>query len=254
MSNRKADIPFEIIQTADGSLTLSLDGGESMHSLAGAFSETQYIYGSCLEELLAAPPSHPKVFSMGLGLGYNEWLTLSLLYKKNIESFSLVSAESVSFLRDHLIEFLGGGSNALCQTYDDILIRTATHSQLNPDELKKFAKRSLDSGHWVLGGALTPSGSPNQVHPLLEDPMSTGFHGILYDAFSGGTDRSLWTQDHLDQFLKDFATKTPCFFATYAATGNLKRALEAHQFIVTKKPGFAGKRESISARRLSLPY
>ena len=44
-------------------------------------------------------------------------------------------------------------------------------------------------------------------------------------------------------------TKTDCYFSTYAATGNLKRALKEKGFLLEKKAGFGFKRESTFATR-----
>ena len=70
--------------TEDGSQTLRLGLGEgaseAMHSLRGAFSETDYIYGEALRAALTR--GWPlNVLSMGLGLGYVELLSAALFAK-----------------------------------------------------------------------------------------------------------------------------------------------------------------------------
>ena len=118
---------YKIITTEDGSPTLSLEKGESMHSLEGAFSESLYIYGFCIEKSMefhgqaqrALPDDHiesnpichetkntdsnyrktprkpclekPRILSMGLGLGYNELIAHGLLLKTKTSHFSLIS-------------------------------------------------------------------------------------------------------------------------------------------------------------------
>ena len=77
---------FIFVTTADGSPTLRfrLDNGasesEAMHSLKGALSETQYIYGTAME-LALAQGFAPKILSLGLGIGYVEILAAAVICK-----------------------------------------------------------------------------------------------------------------------------------------------------------------------------
>lgn len=240
MSNSQTDILFQLHKTADGSPTLSLDGGEKMHSLDGALSESLYVYGSCLEQALdEARLAQPRILSMGLGLGYNEWIALALLKINNIDTFDLVSYEKIPFLVSSLENWLQNNNNPLTDCYKTIVASIAEHFKLNFEELLEFAKKNLQSQHWRLMSELS-----------IENLLDFRFNVLFYDAFSSETDKSLWSQEHLENFIDQYCQTSPCYLTTYAATGTLNRALKQKGFSVTKKPGFGKKRESTFALRL----
>lgn len=238
MSNDYPPMAFEIFTTADGSPTLSLQGGEKMHSLQGAFSETQYIYAPCVQ--WAMDMETPCLLSMGLGLGYNEMMAAALLIKNSKTSFYLASFESIPFLRIEFLKWLRGDSAELHTVYEKILNRTSKHYQIDPGSIKKTLLKSFQNNNFVLSECLP-----------AENPFAFRFHSILYDAFSSDTDAKLWSEEHFLNFLDHFSAQNHCCFSTYAATGKLKRALKARQFEYLKKSGFGMKREStLASRRL----
>ena len=119
MSNGNPLPSFEIEVTADGSPTLRLQGQEPMHSLQGALSETLYIYGPVIELALEQP--EPRLLSVGLGLGYNELLTMALSLRAE-KTFSLVSLESEEWLRDEFVSWASGSENSLLhEVYQSLL-------------------------------------------------------------------------------------------------------------------------------------
>ena len=237
MSNIKADFSIDIIKTADGSPTLSLSGGEKMHSLDGAFSETQYIYGSTIKEVLSLPEQH--ILSLGLGLGYNEILSVALLLKSHKKNYRITSFEIVDELRSSFYNWaISYSSTELDSCYSSILDLIASEYDLNPILLKEHLKTDLLEQKIQLLGPL-PSKNPNDFY----------YNAILYDAFSNHTDPELWSVEHFKDFFETYADPTVCFFSTYAATGNLKRALVENGFTVNKRKGFGQKRESTFAFR-----
>lgn len=93
----QGEFPYQWVITQDQSYTLKSisEDSEWMHSLHGAYSESQYIYGEAVRFALSQKDK-PKVFnflSMGLGLGYVEFITVFECVKSgvvfNIESFEL---------------------------------------------------------------------------------------------------------------------------------------------------------------------
>jgi hypothetical protein len=67
---------YEVVITADGSpslRSLSIPTLESMHHSGGALSETESIYTPVFRQVLDLIPQ-ARFFSLGLGLGYNEWI------------------------------------------------------------------------------------------------------------------------------------------------------------------------------------
>lgn len=236
---------YQIEETADGSPTLRLMGpqglGESMHNLKGALSETLYIYGLPLNCLIEWNVPDPRILSLGLGLGYNELLVTAHFLKHGRRQWQMVSYESVSWLRNQFIAWLTDQSTdrpALAATYSRIVELVAAQvGALRAVEVKNFLKQQWQAGHWRIENELTPS----TMIPFK-------CHAIFYDAFSSHTSPELWGQASLEHFLAS-AAEVPCAFSTYAATGDLNRALRAHGFKVQKVKGFGGKRESTFAIR-----
>ena len=319
MNDKKTSKIYEIIKTADGSPTLAwvshkspkincsslstkfrekdnfdFKEGERMHSLHGAFSESLYIYGPCLEKAIESNHAFhkvstkninsndgkihkkpyltsPRILSLGLGLGYNELITHGFLLKAKKNRFSLISFEKESELIHSFKSWLkvenflsipippkkfnvhGNLSDSqnfifekpdfpyetgLNQYYDEILKRVSKHFEQSPEKLKKFCYQSLKQDFFQISGSLPK-----------KNPFDFGFTGILYDPFSNQSDPELWTTEHLRNFIRSYCDPKECFFATYAATGILKRVLKSEGFQFIRKKGFAGKRESTFAFR-----
>ncbi|MAE72465.1 MAG: hypothetical protein CL675_00120 [Bdellovibrionaceae bacterium] len=228
---------YQFITTEDGSPSLAFvaeDGyQEAMHNRHGAFSETCYIY----EPSIVAPKSWnrpPKILSVGLGAGYNE--LLSLAHYGESSTGTIISTEANPELRQHFASY--GLDQPLPESfkdcYDRITELCATQAGTSPAALKSALKR------WLEDDRLQLLGPVEEIEPI--EPCNV----ILYDAFSGRMNRHLWEEDFLAQFLTKWAS-TPCALSTYAATGNLKRAIKANGFELQDKPGFAGKRQSTFA-------
>jgi len=208
-----------------------------MHSLHGALSESLYIY----EPTISAALKHsqePHILSMGLGLAYNELIALALLATADKKHFSLASYEKEDFLNQSLVLWLQEKTHALTATYDLILSQISEHFKLSSQDLKSYAQESWLNGLWILNGELPHHSSPQKK-----------FHALLYDAFSGKSDKDLWEEGRLNMFFHNYADPDSCFLSTYAATGNLTRALKTQGFHVEKKKGFGVKRESTWASR-----
>ncbi len=261
---------FDKVQTGDGSPTLRLKDNhrnEIMHHSQGAYTETLTIYGKALQEAtrlvsgLATTPSPEaahsatpnsiklRVLSLGLGVGYNEMLVACMVGAK---LDLLWTFESSTELVDHFVQWLqtsergqathSGPQDQWNQLYNEASEKfrcgfTGLQANTIPLQLANL----LACGKWQIKGQLDGSS-------LSSSPPTTDFHCLLYDAFSNRTSPELWTEDFLNLFIQKFAAKT-CAFATYAATGALKRALKQNGFEVLKTPGFAGKRESTLAIR-----
>jgi tRNA U34 5-methylaminomethyl-2-thiouridine-forming methyltransferase MnmC len=212
-----------------------------MHNLKGALSETVYIYGLPLTYLSEWQVPEPSVLSLGLGLGYNELLVTAHFLKNRVQQWRLISYESVSWLRNQFIAWLADQppeDPTLAATYSRIVeLVAAKIGELKSVEIKNLLKQQWQSGSWRIESEFTPA----TIVPFK-------CHAILYDAFSSHTNPELWGQASLESFLEN-AAAIPCAFATYAATGDLNRALRAKGFNVQKVKGFGGKRESTFAIR-----
>lgn len=242
-------LSFQLVETADGSLTARLGESETMHSLRGAFNETVYIYGTAYnvarQELGIVNPS---VFSLGLGLGYVEILSAALALQANTEfcgeSFELIDELNASFLAWANGATENQGSSPVSfvdpHVYDQIAKRTVDSLKseiVTSTSLRTFISNALRKGDWKLSGPLTPTTT-----------LSRKFNCIAFDAFSSKSTPELWTREFLDHFLATACEKA-CVLSTYACTGNLKRALVDAGFELRIREGYASKRDSTLAIR-----
>jgi tRNA U34 5-methylaminomethyl-2-thiouridine-forming methyltransferase MnmC len=230
----------EIYYTADGSPTLSFartDGyREKMHHAGGAISESVYIYLEALRtQLSLKQPS--QVLSVGLGLGYNELLTLAELNRVGVTDFKIWSFESLEPLRTGFNEWGQGQlTGDFASVLDHVANVVATAVEVPVSALKNFLRQSLQDGRLELRGSFPAEISAAQANL------------VFYDAYSKKMDESLWTEDTLvNSFTGVLAPD--CVFASYAANGSLNRALIRLGFRPNKKTGFKGKRESTVAIR-----
>ncbi len=244
------EFPFEWITTKDGSFTLKplQEGSEWMHSLHGAYSESQYIYGEAIRKALAkteaALPEPLHIFSLGLGLGYVEWIVLLECLRAHVH-FQIHTYESEDSLKELFIQNVCHDSLAF--------------SYLTPHLLLDYTPEEISHALNVLKFNFSPD-HEGDIKPLCFYPAldiseqqsylnSPACHLILYDAYSSKSQNALWEQEQLEVFLSLQAAEGFCVFATYASTSALKKALKNKGFKLESKKGFANKRESILAVR-----
>lgn len=234
----------QFIFTQDGSPSLltTYESGitEGMHHSGGAAAESLYIYGAALKEGLHLAGSL-RVMSLGLGLGYNELITAALAPTERFSS--LITYEIDTVLKDNFLKWLQKERlEAEWQTgLDAVLNSTAKAVEVPPEPIRERLLSWHQTGSWQLCGAF-----PESLKP--EDQ----FNVIFYDAFSRKMDEELWSEEFLTGFLGRHAAPE-CILATYAANGNLKRALKAQGFKTIERPGFSGKKQSTLAVRISGP-
>lgn len=232
---------YEIIKTSDQSPTVRLFAGEQkeaqcMHHLGGALSESHFIYLDAAKAALRESQP-PHFLSVGLGLGYNELLTIAEIAThtpKKLDQLTLISYESEPLLSNSLVKYLKAKPlpEDWFELYEKIFTLVAEKFDLSPGRLKKMAEEALTSNKWQVRGALS-----------LENLPQESFSVIYFDAFSRAASPQLWTEEFFDR-LFSCSTKERSLFVTYAVTGNLKRSFKRHDFEVFKRPGFKGKRES----------
>ena len=224
---------YELIWTQDGSPSLlwrdqnsTVAITEAMHHSGGALSESLYIYGQPIQWAFAEGLT--KVASVGLGLGYNEFLSF-----KN-ESPSLIcvhSYEKDTGLVEQFRVFLQTGTGPVYKKILELLTAAELYTDLRERIWQAHQESRL------------------QVRGCLETDSRQDRYGlILYDAFSSKRSPQLWSEDFLCQWLREHA-QDRCLFASYACTGALKRALRANGFTLLDRRGFHGKRASTLAFR-----
>lgn len=233
----------QFVRTQDGSPSLitGYESGlsEGMHHMGGAATESVYIYGSALESALKAAPGIIRVMSLGLGLGYNELITAAISVRYPSTKFEMVTFEIDKILTGQFEKWLLNQELEAEWTegFELVLSSVAKLCEQNPDKIKQTLTDWFRKGQWQLLGGF----------PQCLDAEHC-FDVVYYDAFSRKMDEELWQEAFLSQFLANHASPK-CVFATYAATGNLKRALRAQKFQLQDRPGFSGKKESTFAIR-----
>lgn len=205
-----------------------------MHSMEGALSESLYIYRPPIEFSLESKTPH--ILSMGLGIGYNELMALAMLQLKSQENFKILSFESVPELRESFVDWALQKQSLLSECYNQVCHLIGSELGVETKVLMNTLRNALETRNLVIEESLTS-----------KNPLDIKFNGVLYDAFSGGTDQSLWSEEHFDQFMAEYCDSKQCCFSTYAATGALKRSLKKNGFLFSKKAGFGMKRESTLA-------
>ncbi len=205
---------------------------ECMHSLRGAFSETDYIYGHAIRSVFSLGLK-PHFLSVGLGLGYCEILLAALMLQAGVGVSVVESFESDARLRVQFSNWMSACDvpHAFQKVYDQTLKSSAVLCGVDETQARRLlsAIRLRDS--------------------LTADTLfDQKFSCIFFDAFSSKSSPELWTQEFLENFFTR-ACAPSCIFSTYACTGVLKRALRNSGFDVEIRPGFSSKRDSTFAIR-----
>lgn len=218
---------FLSVTTEDGSPTLK-GGSEAMHSQSGAFGESCHVYGRALEDVRSLMES-PRICSVGLGLGYCEFLC-AVYY----EEPRLVSFEKVTELSERFTHWVRGEGVPI---YDEIERLFGHKFEFTPGQLRSRLRYSLDEGYWQIRSDIKSDLEANEH-----------FEVMLYDPYSEQTDPELWTESFIESLVHGhMAPKS--IFATYAAKGTLNRVLKRSGFEIYFDEGFAKKRGCTLARR-----
>ncbi|MEY3902225.1 MAG: hypothetical protein RL189_1531 [Pseudomonadota bacterium] len=253
----------QLLETADGSYSLRVGKqqhtlSEPMHSSKGAWSETFAIYLPALDCSLP-PRTRSSAFidsnqlwsiaSVGLGLGYNEILAAGLALKESLSADRLYieSYEEHQELADSFRHHFSNRpslreNHPLGSVYADICRRTAEHFALSETTLHKFINQLLIEQRIILKSRL------NTETLIATNAPREKFNCILFDAFSPSSSPDLWEAHLLESMVASLPAKN-CVFASYASRTVLKKILRTAGFVIHKRTGFAGKRESTFAVR-----
>lgn len=244
---------FHVEWTADGSPTLRLKHGErpeSMHHSKGAGSETLYIYGQAMDYIWSThKASDPMtVWSVGLGLGYNEILWVQRTQQLGFDPFhtTLISFEREPDLVKSFLDWvLERNTSESLKIYDQVFLSLQQSGKpiLNLKKLKSTLQKMYEQKRWLIQQTLDQTWLEQQPADIPAAEL------CLFDAFSQKTSPELWNEEFLNRFIKQALSKKKCLWVTYACTGLLRRTLIQQGFEFTKKPGFEGKRDSTWAIR-----
>jgi hypothetical protein len=226
---------FQIELTQDGSPTLRLQQGESMHHSGGAAAETKYIYGNVLDRAHQILRESCKTCVVGLGLGYIEISWAISLLREKIEpsqDVTIHSFELVPGLIEKFKEWIE--TSAPHPVYDLVVEKLDPTSSII--EVKALLKKAFQTGS-TFNGDLADFSQHQELYNV-----------ICYDAFSKKTNEGLWASEFLQNYFQSFAAKD-CVVTTYACTGVLRKTLLEQNFAFFKRRGFCGKRDSSLATR-----
>ena len=213
----------ELVQTADGSLTLFVPTlNEHYHSVHGALQEATHVFLQHGLDLVTAN-NEIHVLELGLGTCLNAYLSLKWSVQHNrkvvyygVEPFPVEGSIIAQCLRQ------------LGET-DEHLIAFFQHLEFGiNNQWEKFTINPLHCTWQSLTN---------------EDSVDV----IFYDAFGPRAQEELWTKENFQIAYK--ALKKGGLLSTYCAKGQVKRDLKAVGFKVETLVGPRGKREMTVARK-----
>jgi len=246
-------VSYQFVKTEDQSPSLRLWSDEQppeiMHHSGGALAESIYIYGSLLSETLTRGWLPPKIASVGLGCGYNEWIAIATCLRAGVNGVYLESFESNPILRQTFLAWVleewpddempnDPLTEHLVALFSEVLNVVAKQFEIGPTQLQICGRKMLTDRTWVMRERLEPTTQYFKPYTV-----------IFFDAFSTKSTPELWSEEFLADFLSR-ASAEKCALSTYAATGRLNRALKNAGFELVDYSGFAGKRQSTRAFRV----
>lgn len=206
-------------------------------------NETMYIYGPAIEWGFRKK-MQPRFLSVGMGLGYIEFLVAALcLYdnqpqKKGLsEDVYLESFEADPTLRKSFLDFINGRISPNDTYYHAILKSIEDRMGVDSEDIIQFLSEAYDTESWILRPTLS-----------VETDFASRFDVVLYDLSKTEANETLWSEHFLDKFLNQVTAST-CAFATFASKESLQRSLGKLGFNVQDRKGFAGIPQSTLAYR-----
>lgn len=216
-----------IITTADGSHTIEIPSMQvTYHSVHGAIQESLHVYiHAGLHHLNSIHQPQPcRILEMGFGTGLNALLTYATItsqqhiYYEAIEAFPLDAADALLLNYPALLQQPG---------LQSVFEQLHTCSWNRPVSINK---------HFIF----------RKNNTCLEDFSATGlYHIVYYDAFAPRSQPELWTTDIFRKIFNLLYTEG--ILVTYCSKGDVRRALIAAGFTVSRLPGPPGKREMLRA-------
>ncbi len=231
-----------VITSADGSITFRLDEkGESFHSIAGAYEESNHIYirNGLLSylERQSAIPKKLNIFETGFGTGLNCLLTIcnSLsfpdcrFYYCSVDKYPLSSSE---------IEQINHSS---------IISSALDYKNIFPFETIADLSDKMHKAQWNKRCEISDNFTLEKIEiDLIEFSTETKFDLFFHDAFSPETDPQLWSQEIFDKFAEMAAPGA--ILVTYSSKGTVKENLRNSGFTVKRFSGINGKRHNLIAQ------
>jgi tRNA U34 5-methylaminomethyl-2-thiouridine-forming methyltransferase MnmC len=218
----------EIQLTADGSHTIAIPGLKvSYHSHHGAVGESRHVYieAGLIPVMRSAKHQPVRILEIGFGTGLNILLSLEQAIKKQqaihytaIEIFPLSQEELTLLNHGKLLSMQDAFMNIHNAPWEqDIPINTF------------FTLRKLNIS-------------------LLQFSQAGNFDCIFFDAFAPSVQPELWTKSIFENMYRCLSPGG--ILVTYSSKSDVRRAMEAVGFTVTKTQGPWGKREMVRAEKI----
>jgi tRNA U34 5-methylaminomethyl-2-thiouridine-forming methyltransferase MnmC len=223
--------PQRTIQlTTDGSHTVAIPSLDiTYHSRHGAINESLHVFidAGLNYWLKQQDTKQLRIFEMGFGTGLNALLTYIEAAKNNL-NIHYSSIEQFP-LEKEIVASLN-----YCET-------------LQRNDLTELFT-TMHAAEWNEDVHLSPSFTLHKIQAsLLEMPLKEKFDLVYYDAFAPNAQPELWT---VEVFKKLYdALNEGGSLVTYCSKGDVRRALIAAGFNVSKIPGPPYKREMLRAEK-----
>lgn len=218
----------EIVVTKDGSHTVAIpEKGVTYHSVHGAVQESVHVFVEAGLRYAFERFKLPKtpVFEMGFGTGLNAFLTaVDATEKKRSVYYVAVETAPLTVEEASVLNYPDTlGHNELFRQ----LHRCPWHEDVRLNDFFTVKKIQTDVAAFSL---------------------SRLFNVIYYDAFAPLAQPELWAKEIFEKLfamLNDGGV-----LVTYCSKGDVRRAMKAAGFAVTKLPGPPGKREMLRAEKV----
>lgn len=216
----------EIIQTADGSTTIHIQGwDECYHSKHGAIQEAYHVF--IKNGLSSFPNQKVSILEIGFGTGLNAFITY--LESKNL---------------NQNIEYVGVEAFPISAT--ELEGMNYVH-ELNANDFKNVFEK-MHSVSWEEKQIISDNFSLSKRKQLFQEINDISkFDLIYFDAFGYRVQPELWSTEIFSKMYD--ALKSNGVLVTYAARGVVKRSMIEVGFTVEKLAGPPGKREMFRATK-----
>ncbi len=225
----------KIITTADGSKTIQIeDWNEQYHSKHGAIQEAQHVfikeglihYRNLISKKCQAKAVGISILEIGFGTGLNAFLTAIESERLNLN-----------------INYVGVEAYPVADTE----ISQLNYAQeINTEKSDLFKK--LHVTQWETVNTITNTFQLTKRQQFFSNITDVEqFDLIYFDAFGARVQPELWTKAIFQTMYN--ALKPNGVLVTYAAIGNVKRAMKELGFIVERLKGPPGKRHMLRATK-----
>lgn len=218
------DLPQRhIVQTADGSPTLYVpQWDEHYHSIHGAVQESAHVFIQAGLEYVSGQKKSISILEVGFGTGLNAWLTADWAIRNQVHiQYTGIEAYPLTIQESSLLHYA-------------------------ESEEGNLLLRNLHEVPWGNWNEINPDFHLFKWQGLLEDFQTECHYDLIYfDAFAPSAQPELWTRQVFEKIFQ--STNPGGILVTYCAKGDVRRAMKAAGWEVSKLPGPPRKREMTRA-------